>query len=123
MRIFLIFFFSLFLFFSCSKKNQVVEPPPSTKNEAIKIYREALQSLKDAQYLIAKKKFDQSESLLLQTLSVILTPFMQNRFIFERPSKKHFTLTAHLVDFLMRPNFAVELFVLAPQNITVKASC
>ena len=67
MRIFLIFFFSLFLFFSCSKKNQVVEPPPSTKNEAIKVYREALQSLKDGQYFIARKKFDQSESLLPQT--------------------------------------------------------
>ena len=67
MRIFLIFFFSFFLFFSCSKKNQIVEPPPSTKNEAIKVYREALQSLKDGQYFIARKKFDQSESLLPQT--------------------------------------------------------
>tara|TARA_Y100000590_G_scaffold383669_1_gene454523 strand:- start:2134 stop:2967 length:834 start_codon:yes stop_codon:yes gene_type:complete len=67
MRIFLISFFSFFLFFSCSKKNQTVEPPPSTKSEAIKIYREALQSLKDGQYFIARKKFDQSESLLPQT--------------------------------------------------------
>ena len=67
MRIFLIFFFSIILFFSCSKKNQVAEPPPSTKTEAIEVYQEALQSLKDGQYFIARKKFDQSESLLPQT--------------------------------------------------------
>ena len=67
MRIFLIFIFSLFLLFSCTKKNQVAEAPPSTKTEAIKVYQEALQSLKDGQYFIARKKFDQSESLLPQT--------------------------------------------------------
>ena len=67
MRIFLIFIFSLFLLFSCTKKNEVAEAPPSTKTEAIKVYQEALQSLKDGQYFIARKKFDQSESLLPQT--------------------------------------------------------
>ncbi len=67
MRIFLILFFSISLFFSCSKKEKSVQPMPSTKEEAMVVYREALDSLKEGQYYIASKKFDQSESLLPQT--------------------------------------------------------
>jgi len=67
MRIFLIFLFSIFLFFSCSKKEKIVEPTPSTKQEAIKVYQEALVALDSGQYIIASKKFDQSENLLPQT--------------------------------------------------------
>ena len=68
MRIFLIFIFSSILFFSCSKnKSDTLAPPPSTKQEAIKVYQEALEALKNGQYIIASRKFDQSESLLPQT--------------------------------------------------------
>ena len=66
MRLFLIVIFSLLLFFSCSKKPQAVAPP-STKTEALKVYQEALEELKNGQFLIASRKFDQSESLLPQT--------------------------------------------------------
>jgi len=67
MRILLIFFFSMLLFFSCSKKEASVSSTPSTQEEAIKIYEEGLKSLEDGQYFYARKKFDQSESLLPQT--------------------------------------------------------
>ena len=67
MRIFLIFFFSILLFFSCSKKEVSVSSAPSTQEEAIKVYEEGLKSLEDGQYFYARKKFDQSESLLPQT--------------------------------------------------------
>ena len=67
MRIFLIFFFSILLFFSCSKKEASVSSTPSTQEEAIKVYEEGLKSLEDGQYFYARKKFDQSESLLPQT--------------------------------------------------------
>ena len=67
MRIFLIFFFSTLLFFSCSKKEATVSSTPSTQDEAIKIYKEGLKSLEEGQYFYARKKFDQSESLLPQT--------------------------------------------------------
>ena len=40
---------------------------PSTKQEAMEVYQEALAALDSGQYLIASKKFDQSESLLPQT--------------------------------------------------------
>ena len=66
MRLFLIFIFSTILFFSCSKKETAL-PPPSTRQEAIKIYQEGLEAIKDGQYFVARKKFDQSESLLPQT--------------------------------------------------------
>ena len=66
MRLFLIFIFLIPLFYSCSKTPQAVEPP-STKQEALKVYQDALQQLKDGQFLIASEKFDQSESLLPQT--------------------------------------------------------
>ena len=67
MRIFLILLFSILLFFSCSKKEASAPLTPSTQDEAIKVYEEGLESLKDGQYFYARKKFDQSESLLPQT--------------------------------------------------------
>ena len=69
----LIIYFTLFFpiyfgVFSCSKnKSDTLAPPPSTKQEAIKVYQEALEALKNGQYIIASRKFDQSESLLPQT--------------------------------------------------------
>ena len=66
MRIFLIFFFSTFLFFSCSKKEKAIAPP-STKEEAITAYQEGIQALENGQFFIASEKFNQSESLLPQT--------------------------------------------------------
>ena len=67
MRIFLILFFSTLLFFSCSKKEASVSSTPSTQEEAIKVYEEGLKFLEDGQYFYARKKFDESESLLPQT--------------------------------------------------------
>ncbi len=69
MRIFFIILFSFFLFISCSKKNRTDQTLtlPSTEENAIIVYQEALKSLKEGQYYIAMKKFDESESLLPQT--------------------------------------------------------
>ena len=51
---------------SCSKDKNVIQPP-SSKEEALIVYQEALRALKEGQYFIASEKFDQSESLLPQT--------------------------------------------------------
>ena len=69
MRIFLILFFSIFFLFSCSKEKKGLgtNSLPSTKQEAIQIYQEGLKSLKEGQYFVARKKFDESENLLPQT--------------------------------------------------------
>ena len=68
MRIFLILFFSIFLFFSCSKNKEAAAPTnPSSQQQAINLYEEGLKFLKEGDYYFARKKFDQSESLLPQT--------------------------------------------------------
>jgi len=67
MRRILILLIFLILFSSCSKNKDIVEIIPSNEDEAINVYKDALKSLKENQYFIAKKKFDQSENLLPQT--------------------------------------------------------
>ena len=67
MRNFFILLFSIFIIFSCSKKEPEALSTPSNQDEAIKIYREGLKDLEDGQFFLARKKFDQSESLLPQT--------------------------------------------------------
>ena len=59
--------FLILLLFSCTKTEIKDSEPPSTKQEAMDIYKDALSSMEEGQYLIASEKFDQSESLLPQT--------------------------------------------------------
>ena len=59
--------FLILLLFSCTKTEVKNSKPPSTKQEAMDIYKDALSSMEEGQYLIASEKFDQSESLLPQT--------------------------------------------------------
>ena len=59
--------FLILLLFSCTKTEVKNSKPPSTKQEAMNIYKDALSSMDEGQYLIASEKFDQSESLLPQT--------------------------------------------------------
>ena len=67
MRLLIIFIFVVTLF-SCTKKNTVEIQSPSTKQEAMEIYKDALKSMEEGQFLIASEKFDKSESLLPQTI-------------------------------------------------------
>ena len=59
--------FLILLLFSCTKTEVKDSKPPSTKQEAMDIYKDALSYMDEGQYLIASEKFDQSESLLPQT--------------------------------------------------------
>ena len=59
--------FLILLLFSCTKTEVKDSELPSTKQEAIDVYKDALNSMEEGQYLIASEKFDQSESLLPQT--------------------------------------------------------
>ncbi len=59
--------FLILLLFSCTKTEVKDSEPPSTKQEAMNVYKDALSSMEEGQYLIASEKFDQSESLLPQT--------------------------------------------------------
>ena len=67
MRLLIIFIFVLTLF-SCTKKDTRELQLPSTKQEAMEVYKGALKSMEEGQFLIASEKFDKSESLLPQTI-------------------------------------------------------
>ena len=56
MRNFFILLFSIFIIFSCSKKEPEALSTPSNQDEAIKIYREGLKDLEDGQFFLARKK-------------------------------------------------------------------
>ena len=59
--------FLILLLFSCTKTEVKDLELPSTKQEAMDVYKDALSSMENGQFLIASEKFDQSESLLPQT--------------------------------------------------------
>ena len=67
MRLLIILIFVLTLF-SCTKKDKRELQLPSTKQEAMEVYKGALKSMEEGQFLIASEKFDKSESLLPQTI-------------------------------------------------------
>jgi len=67
MRIIFIFITSIFLFFSCNKKEIDTIKAPSTEDKAITVYQEALDSMNSADFFYASKKFSEAESLLPQT--------------------------------------------------------
>ena len=64
---FILFFLILFLV-SCggTKKDSQVINPPSSNEQAIKVYEEALNSLREGNYLFASKKFSEAEGMLPQ---------------------------------------------------------
>ena len=64
---FILFFLILFLV-SCggTKKDIQVINPPSSNEQAIKVYEEALNGLREGNYLFASKKFSEAEGMLPQ---------------------------------------------------------
>ena len=64
---FILFFLILFLV-SCggTKKDSQVINPPSSNEQAIKVYEEALNGLREGNYLFASKKFSEAEGMLPQ---------------------------------------------------------
>ena len=65
----LILFLSIFLLFSCSKRNKQenIASEPSDLEVAIGIYTEAMESLKEGDAFYAAKKFKEVESLMPQS--------------------------------------------------------
>ena len=67
-KVHLIFILSVFLLFSCSKKeNIVIDAEPTDEESMIAIYEEALDSLKKGDAYYAAKKFKEAETLLPQS--------------------------------------------------------
>ena len=53
---FLIIIFFAFAIFSCSKKDKIAKPIPTTESEAIQVYQEALDAIKISIHLLSPKK-------------------------------------------------------------------
>ena len=64
----LIIFILIVTLFSCTKKDTRKIQLPSTKQEAMEVYKDALKSMEEGQFLIASEKFD-SQSLCCLKLS------------------------------------------------------
>ena len=67
-KIYLILLFSVFLLFSCSKKeNKAIDSQPTDEEMMIATYSEAIEALKKGHAFYAGKKFKEVESLLPQS--------------------------------------------------------
>ncbi len=67
MRIFIFFFISILLLISCSNKEEEVIKTPTSKNQALAIYKEGLKYMNESDFFYASKKFSEAEALLPQT--------------------------------------------------------
>jgi len=66
-KIFLIFLLSVFLLFSCSKKNVEIASKLTEEEFVVSLYAEAVEALKKGDAFYAGKKFKEAESLLPQS--------------------------------------------------------
>ena len=73
MRIFIFFFISILLLISCSNKEEEVIKTPTSKNQALAIYKEGLKvsshnkTLKN--YIKAREKAENKENLFLEKIA------------------------------------------------------
>ena len=67
MRIIFIITISILLFFSCNKKEIDAKKISTAEDAAIAVYQEALDSMNEADFFYASKKFSEAEGLLPQT--------------------------------------------------------
>ena len=68
LKSYLIFLFSVFLLFSCSKKeNLKIDQEPTDEESMIAIYEEGVEALKKGDAYYAAKKFKEAETLLPQS--------------------------------------------------------
>ncbi len=61
----LFYFFILFLFFSCSKKDDVKILDKSIQDQGVEIYKEGVQAMEDGDFFYASKLFSDAESNLM----------------------------------------------------------
>ena len=57
-------FVILFLLFSCSKKESIIESAPNNSEKSFEIYQEAVEALDNGQYFYASGKFSEAENIL-----------------------------------------------------------
>ena len=112
----LIFLFSFFLLFSCSKqKNQKVITEPTDEEKGQIIYYEAVEALKEGDSFYAGKKFKEAEGLLTQYIWASKASLMEGYSHYSRNaySTAIFSLERHINNYPADKNISYAHYLIA----------
>ena len=114
-KIFLIFLLSVFLLFSCSKKNVEIESKLTEEEFVVSLYAEAVEALKKGDAFYAGKKFKEAESLLPQSEWAAKASLMASYADYSRNSYSDsiFGLERHIKNYPADKNISYAHYLIA----------
>ena len=115
LKIFLIFLLSVFLLFSCSKKNDEIVTKPTEEEFVVSLYAEAVEALKKGDAFYAGKKFKEAESLLPQSEWAAKASLMASYADYSRNSYSDsiFGLERHIKNYPADKNISYAHYLIA----------
>tara|TARA_B100000586_G_C20083613_1_gene416568 strand:- start:326 stop:1153 length:828 start_codon:yes stop_codon:yes gene_type:complete len=114
-KIFLIFLLSVFLLFSCSKKNVEIASKLTEEEFVVSLYAEAVEALKRGDAYYAGKKFKEAESLLPQSEWAAKSSLMASYADYSRNSYSDsiFGLERHIKNYPADKNISYAHYLIA----------
>tara|TARA_Y100000815_G_scaffold208569_1_gene192760 strand:- start:909 stop:1736 length:828 start_codon:yes stop_codon:yes gene_type:complete len=114
-KIFLIFLLSVFLLFSCSKKNVEIASKLTEEEFVVSLYAEAVEALKKGDAFYAKNKFKEAESLLPQSEWAAKSSLMASYADYSRNSYSDsiFGLERHIKNYPADKNISYAHYLIA----------
>ena len=114
-KIFLIFLLSVFLLFSCSKKNVEIATKLTEEEFVVSLYAEAVEALKRGDAFYAGKKFKEAESLLPQSEWAAKSSLMASYADYSRNSYSDsiFGLERHIKNYPADKNISYAHYLIA----------
>ena len=114
-KIFLIFLLSVFLLFSCSKKNVEIATKLTEEEFVVSLYAEAVEALKRGDAFYAGKKFKEAESLLPQSEWAAKSSLMASYADYSRNSYSDsiFGLERHIRNYPADKNISYAHYLIA----------
>jgi len=109
-------FLSIFLLFSCSKKEEAkISSGPSQEEQATVIYYQALEALKKGDAFYAKKKFKEVEGLMPQSIWAVKASLMASFSDYSRNaySDSVFGLERHINNYPADKNIPYAHYLIA----------
>ena len=115
LKIFLIFLLSVFLLFSCSKKNVEIASKLTEEEFVVSLYAEAVEALKKGDAFYAGKKFKEAESLLPQSEWAAKASLMASYADYSRNSYSDsiFGLERHIKNYPADKNISYAHYLIA----------
>ncbi len=114
-KIFLISLLSVFLLFSCSKKNDEIVSEPTEEEFVVALYAEAVEALKKGDAFYAGRKFREAESLLPQSEWAAKASLMASYADYSRNSYSDsiFGLERHIKNYPADKNISYAHYLIA----------